>query len=777
MATGKSNKTQVSFNSGEFSPLLDARADLEKAGSACRILESFLIQTYGCVIRRPGMQYIATTKLDEDAKSTLWSFQFSVTTTFTIEVGHEYMRFYKHGEQVLTGTIPEPYEIATPFQEEDLFEIQWKQINDVIYTAHPDYPPYKLSRIADDDWELIEVVFAVPPTLDPNLNETFTITPTPTTNPNEVELESSFTLFNPQHVGAYWRIGHVRAAAAVSKNFSDGNGATAPLLRILGTYNVRTYGTWNADILVQRSFDGGVTFETVRRAESRSDRNVDIEGTADKEADYRVLIQNFVSQSGARVVLESTDATVYGTVRITEFVDSTHVIADVLDDIYDTVPTDIWAEGAWSDYQGFPRAVTIHEQRLTFGGTLQLPQSVWMSVIGDYENFLTGTGDDASLFFTLSGEELNAIQWLVSQKELLIGTTGNEWAVGSRSTEKALTPSTIHARIQSSYGSEYVQAMLVGEVVIFVQRKSRKVRELIYSFEVEKFVAADLTLLSEHVTEGGIVKMTLQRDPVPILWCVTGEIRNNDDELIGGGQLIGLTYDREQNVIGWHRHPTQGVVESVAAIYGDNNADDEVWFVVRRTIEGVERRFVERLNPVRWTDKQDAFYVDAGLSYSGTPVTVISGLDHLEGMQVVGLADGAVVGPFTVQPDGSITLVVPARVVHLGFPFVSTVKPMRLDIDPTLGVIMGQYKKTVEYVVRLRRTLGMTFDCGDGRSYQVPFRTTSDPMDASPPLFTGDKRLEFPLTYDYDTPFSLKQEQPLPCTILALITKQITTGR
>lgn len=780
MAQGKSNKSQVSFNSGEWSPLLDARVDLEKAGSACRTLENFMLQTYGCLIRRPGMQYVATTKFDEDRKSTLWSFQFSVSTTFVIEVGHEYMRFYANGAQVMTGTIPVPYEISTPYQEADLFEIQWKQINDVLYIAHPDYEPYKLSRIADDDWDLEEVVFAVPPTLEPNIDDDFKITPTPTTNPNEVELESTAPLFTPQHVGAYWRIGHVRAANAVERAFASGNGSTTPNIRILGAYNVRTYGTWNADILVQRSFDGGTTWETVRRAESRSDRNVDIEGTADKEGDYRVTIANFVSTSGspaARVVLESVDATVYGTVRITSFIDEQHVIADVLDDLYDTVATEIWAEGAWSEARGFPRALTIHEQRLSFGGTNYLPNWIWMSVIGDYENFLTGTGDDASLFFPLNADELNTIQWMVSQKELLVGTTGYEWAIGSRSTEKALTPSTIHTRIQSALGSEYIQATLTNNVILFVQRKSRKLIEMVYSFEAEQFVVNDLTLLSEHVTEGGIVKMTLQRDPLPVLWCVTGEILNDDDEVIAGGQLIALTYERAQNVIGWHRHPTQGVVESVAAIYGENNADDEVWFTVRRNIDGVERRFVERLNPTRWVNKEDAFYVDAGLSYVGTPATVISGLDHLEDMEVIGLADGAVVGPFTVNNDGEITLVDPASVVHIGLPFDSTVKPMRLDTDPSLGITMGQIKRTVEYVVRLRNTLGMTFDCGDGREYTVEFRTTSDPMDASPPLFTGDKRLEFPLTYAYDTPFSLKQIQPLPCTILALVSKVEVSGR
>lgn len=765
MAAGKSNKSLVSFNAGEFSPLLEGRLDLEKAGNACRVLENFIIQTYGCAIRRPGMQFIAVTKDDEDKKSTLWTFQLSVTTTFTIEVGEEYMRFYANGAQIVTGTIPVPYEIETPYAEQHIFEVQYKQINDVIYAAHPLYPPFKLSRFADDDWEFEEVIFDVPPTLDPNIDKEFTVTPTPTSNPSEVALEFSKDILTANHVGAYWRIGHVREASSQSRAFSSGNGSM-PVMTILGTYNVRTYGTWNAKFRVERTFNG-VDYEVVREVEGQSDRNVDIEGTAEKEADYRVTVFDYISSTGAaRVVLESVDATVYGTVRITAVTDAQNAVADVLEDLYDTSATDIWAEGAWSNERGFPRAVTIHEQRLSFGGIDYLPQSVWMSVIGDYENFLTGTGDDASLFFTLSGEELNIIQWMISQKELLIGTSGNEWAVGSRSTEKALTPSTIHARIQSALGSEYIQALLTNNVILFVQRKSRKVIEMVYSFEAEQFVVNDLTLLSEHVTVGGIVKMALQRDPLPILWCVTGE-----------GQLIALTYERNQNVVGWHRHPTQGNVESVATIYGDNSEDDEVWFVVKRDIDGVDRRYVERFNPARWTDKEDAFFVDSGLTYEGAPATVISGLDHLEDMEVVGLADGAVVGPFTVSNAGAITLTDAASVVHLGLPFTSKLKPVRLDTDPILGVTMGQFTRITQVVARLKTTLGLSFDCGDGRTYQIPFRSTSDPMDSSPPLFTGDKKLEIPTNWDFDTPFSILQTQPLPCTLIALTVFKESTQR
>lgn len=760
----KGEKFQTSFNAGELSPLLDGRTDLDKANNACRVLENYIALRYGCAQRRPGMQFRAVTKFDEDRASRLFSFQFSTTTTYIIEVGHEYMRFYTNGGQVVVGTPPgTPYEISTPYQEEDLFSLQYKQINDVTYIWHPDYPVHKLIRVEDDDWTLEEVVFDVPAVLDQNITDT-TITATPTSNPDEVALLASAPIFDPLHVGAYWRIGHLRRANSVQRYFSAGAG-TSSTIEVLGNWTVRTYGTWTATILVERSLDEGTTWDIARTIRGEADRNVDLEGNEEQESLLRITLESGATGTGnARVVLESVDAYIYGTVRITAFNDDQNVIADVLDDIYSTDPTDIWAEGAWSDYRGYPRGGCLHEQRLFFGGTRHLPQSVWGSVIGDYENFLRGTADDAGLFFTLAGEELNAIQWMVSQKELLIGTTAGEWAVNSRSVEKALTPTTIHARQQSAYGSQYLRAQLVGEVVIFVQRKGRELHELVYSYEVEKFVAPDLTLLAEHVTEGGVVDMALQKDPMPILWVVTGN-----------GQLAGLTYDREQNVIGWHRHPTQGWVESVATIYGEEDQDDEVWFVVRREIESIERRYVERFNPVKWTEKEDFFGVDSGISYEGTPVTVIGGLDHLEGMTVVALADGNVVRDLLVNPSGEITLPDAASKVHIGFPFTSKLRPVNYDADTQAGVHMGHVKRFCEITVRLLNTLGMTFDNGQ-KVNVVSFRNSNDPMGSSPPLFSGDKKLEFPSDYAYDLPMTIQQEDPLPSTILAIVTRMDIPG-
>lgn len=759
MARRKGEKFQVSFNAGEFSPLLAGRTDLEKAGSACTTLENYIALRYGCAQRRPGMQFRAVTKFDEDRKSRLFSFQFSTTTTYIIEVGHEYMRFFTNGGQVVVGTPPgTPYEISSPYAEADLFSLQYKQINDVTYIWHPDYPVYKLTRVADDNWTLEEVIFDVPPTLDQNLTDT-TITATATSNPNEVALLASAPIFDPLHVGAFWRIGHLRRANSVQRYFTAGAGSSTTI-EVLGNWTVRTYGTWTATILVERSLDEGTTWEIARTIRGENDRNVDLEGNEEEEALLRLTFESGATGSaGARAVLESVDAYIYGTVRITAFDDAHNVIADVLDDIYSADPTDIWSEGAWSDYRGYPRGGCLHEQRLFFGGTEYLPQSVWGSVIGDYENFLRGTADDAGLFFTLAGEELNAIQWMVSQKELLIGTTSGEWAVNSRSVEKALTPTTIHARQQSAYGSQYLQAKLVDEVVLFVQRKGREIRELIYSYEVEKFVAPDLTMLAEHVTEGTVIDMALQKDPMSILWVVTGT-----------GNLVALTYDREQNVVGWHRHPTQGWVESVATIYGEDDADDEVWFVVRRDIDGVERRYVERFNPAKWTEKEDFFGVDSGVTYDGSPETVIGGLDHLEDMEVVALADGAVVRGLTVSDAGTITLADPASKVHVGLPFTSQLRPVQYDADSTSGVHMGHVKRFAEITVRLLNSLGLTFNNGIA-DHEVVFRNTNDPMQPSPPLFTGDMKLEFPSDYTYETPLTLKQTDPLPSTILAIVTR------
>jgi len=803
MGRGRSKDSLVSFNAGELSPFLDARVDLGKYKSGCRQLQNAILEIYGAARRRPGLQFIAEAKFS-DRKCRLEDFRFSTTTTFVLEVGHQYMRFASNGAQVekdapaawvtLTNYVvgdfvlqggqvyycivahaagvfatdlaaakwvqQDIYEIPTPWDEEDLFDLQFAQINDVTYIVHPDYAVRKLSRVADDTWTLAEVSFLTPALLDENVTA-ITLAAGALTG-SGVALVASADLFVAAHVGAYFQLSHARAANSVEINITgDGDSATQ---KATGNWNVRTYGTWSADVLVQRSTDAGATWVTIRKFTGRSDRNVDATGVAEDEALYKIVIANWASATGTpRAIFEVVDAYVDGLVKITAVTNAQNAVVTVVKPLEATTATDVWREGAWSAYRGFPKAVTLHEQRLVFGGTDYQAQTVWGSVIGDYENFAYGTDDTDAFSYTLGARERNAIQWLSSHTALLIGTGGGEWVMSSGDDVNPISPTNVVVKRQTNYGSNAIGALLVNSVTLFVQRQGRRVREMTYTLENDRYDGDELTALAEHITGGGIVQMAYQQQRNSIVWAVTAE-----------GVLIGMTYERAQQVEGWHRHVTDGLFESVATIYG--SSEDEVWMVVNRTIDGVTKRYIERFNPVQWTAKEDAFFVDSGLSYDGAPASTFSGLDHLEGKTVSILADGAVfpdqevVGGAVTLPDSQT-----ASVVHVGLPFTTIIQPMRLDVDPIVGNSQGQIKQIREIFFRLKDSLGLRY--GDGtRTYNLSFRSTDDRMDESSGLYTGDKLAEFEGEFDYDTPVIVEQLQPLPLTLLALVIKYQVTG-
>jgi hypothetical protein len=807
----------VSFNAGELSPYLDARVDQEKYKSGCRQLQNAILEIYGAARRRPGLQFIAEAKY-HTKKCRLEDFRFSTTTTFTLEVGDLYMRFFSNGAQVIkaapaawvTATpyvegdfvtsgglkyycivahtsaaafatdlasakwvLQSIYEIVAPWEEADLFDLQFAQINDVTYIAHPDYPVHKLERVADDDWTLTEVNFITPALLDENLDDTITIASSATALGATTLTATGGTPFQAGHVGSYFQLAHLRQASYLNIDLTA-NGTSATV-KVIGQWNVRTYGIWSADVLVQKSTDAGGTWTTVRSFAGRSDRNVDAVGTADEEALYRLKVENWVSATSTpRAVFEVVDAYVYGLVKVTGYTSGSVVTGTIVKVLESTAGTPLWSEGAWSDVRGYPRAVTLHEQRLVFGGTEFQAQTIWGSVVGDYENFAYGTLDTDAYNYTIGAKERNAIQWLSSHTALLIGTAGGEWVMSSGDDVNPISPTNVVAKRQSNYGSSGLGALLVNDVTLFIQRQARRVREMTYALQSDRYVAADLTLLAEHITEGGVLQIAYQQQRNSIVWGVTED-----------GKLIGLTYEREQEVVGWHRHVTDGTFESVATIYGAG--EDEVWMVVNRTlqvptivvVDDVEttvlvpttKRYIERFNPVEWTAKEDAFFVDSGLSYDGAATGTFAGLDHLKGKTVSILADGAVVPDQQVSQTGTVTLPggATAEKVHIGLPFTTIINPMRLDVDNIVGITQGQTKRISELNLRFLNTLGCKVGDTLAGVRALSFRDTAMPMDASPPLFTGDKQYEFDGDFDYDVPVFVVQDQPLPLTLLAIV--------
>lgn len=275
----------------------------------------------------------------------------------------------------------------------------------------------------------------------------------------------------------------------------------------------------------------------------------------------------------------------------------------------------------------YPSCVMIYEMRLFFANTNNEPQTIWGSKSGDYDDMTTGATDDDALKYTIGSEQANAIRWLSSGKVLIIGTLGGGFSLSSGSDITPLTPTNVVVKRETTFGSIAIVPKKIGNYVYYVQRNARTIREFAYSWEIDEYEALDMTLLAEHITKSGLVDIDYQQSPYNILWCVRSD-----------GVLATLTRQIKQEVMGWSRQLTDGYYESVAVIPGDGT-DDEVWVIVRRTIDGSTKRYIEYLMPTDFgTEQEDCFFVDSGLTLDD-PKT-ISGATQAKPVVITATAHG-----------------------------------------------------------------------------------------------------------------------------------------
>jgi hypothetical protein len=414
-----------------------------------------------------------------------------------------------------------------------------------------------------------------------------------------------------------------------------------------------------------------------------------------------------------------------------------------------TTPTFTWAGSSpWTAGNGWPRTVSFYEQRLFFAGTSTYPQTIWGSQTAAYENFDQGTGlADESMEYAIATNKVNVIRWLQPSRDLIVGTGGGEFKVG-RPQGEPLTPANVMVTQQTTYGSWTIPPIQIGNAILFTQRARRKIREFSYAYQSDAYIAPDMTLLAEHITKGYIKDMDYQQEPDSIVWSCTST-----------GKLLSMTYERPEEVVAWAEHKLGGTgveVESVAVI--TNTTQDQLWVSVKRTINSVTKRYIEYLDP--------NINVDSGITGTvSTATTSVSGLSHLEGETVKIVINDAVFPDATVA-SGSISITVPSGwsnvAIQVGLGYTSTLKTMRVEAGSQAGKAQGLRKRWNEVMVRLLDTTGVKIN-GD----QLPFRTSSTPMGSGIGLFTGDKRVTN-LGWDRDGIIEIKQEQPLPLTVLGI---------
>lgn len=410
----------------------------------------------------------------------------------------------------------------------------------------------------------------------------------------------------------------------------------------------------------------------------------------------------------------------------------------------------------------YPAAVSYYEQRRCFAGTTNKPQTLWMTRPGTESNmtYSSPTRDDDAISIRVAAREANTIRHIVPLSSLVLLTSAAEWQVSSINSD-AITPTSISVKPQSYIGTNDVQPVIVNNNLLYGAARGGHVRELAFSWQASGYVTGDLSLRAPHLFDGlSVVDMAYAKSPQPVCWFVSSN-----------GKLLGLTYVPEQQIGAWHQHDTDGFFESIAVVA--EGAEDALYAVVRRTVNSSTVRYVERMASRAFENQEDAFFVDAGGTYSGAPTTSITGLTWLEGKTVSILADGAV-HPRRVVTGGAITLDNPASVVQVGLPYQSDLQtlPLAVQIDGAFG--QGRYKNVNKAWLRVYRSSGIFVGPTEDELTEAKQRTTED-YGTPPALKSEEVEVVIDPAWADSGQVYVRQSDPLPLTIVAM-TLEVALG-
>lgn len=709
------------FNSGELSPRMGGRVGTEVYAAGCYRMENFIPDIAGPAIKRAGTQFISEVK-DSAARTWFVRFELSAGESFMLEFGNLYVRFYKNRALVLSGG--SPYEVATPYTTADLvnaaggFGISYVQSGDVLYLACAGHKPRKLSRFADTNWTLTEYAPAGGPFA--NVNTTAT-TVRASADSGAITITASASIFTAAMVGELFYIEQP---------------------------SISTVPAWETNKTV--------SIGDLRRVESRN-YYATTAGTTGTVTPTHTINGSRQVDGDPGVSWELFDPG-FGWVQITGYTSGTQVSANVASRLPLSVvsgTTTNWAFAAWG-VDGYPDAVTFYLDRLVWARD----QTVWMTVAGDYENMQAREGGrqvtESAITLPIPSRRGNPILWMETlELGLVVGTGADEWIVAPASRNDPLGPLNISAVPLGAVGSRDVSPLRLFDSIIFAQRSGKKLRGIRYVLG-EGAQYGDLNVYADHVS-AGFQSVAYVAEPYSTVWATDSS-----------GRLMGATYYPEQSVIGWFRCPLVGEVECVQSIPAPSGAFDELWLIVKRTINGTTRRYVEILRqPLADGEAQTAaFYVDSGKTYSGAATTSITGLSHLEGQTVKVLADGATHPDRTVS-SGAITLQRSASLVHVGLGYTAKLATMDIEAGAGNGTAQGKLKRMWKMGVRLLRTIGGKLGTSETKLDTLQFREASAPMGDPPALFTGDKVGPAPGGSELNVRAWFVHEDPLPATVLA----------
>lgn len=744
-----------SFAGGEITPELSARLDLQKFQTGLALCRNFLVLPHGPSVNRPGTEYVLEVK-DSTKPTRVIPFTFSATETYILEIGHLYLRFHTLGGTVVEST---------------------KNI-----TAITQANPGKITSVAhgynNGDWVFLAAIGGMT-----TLNGRFVKVKNKTANDFEITDLAGVNI-NTTGLPAYTAGGTAARVYEIATlydssvidllviHYAQSNDTLTlthtgydprELKRITPTNWTLTTITFDPGIVAPAGVVAVATTGSGTGSYTYAVTAVSADGQESFLSVPSVPITNALWTLGNQNTV--TWGAVGGAIRYNVYRDRGGLFSYIgqakslsfVDDniIPDTSATPPEQNNPFTGAGNFPNTVSYFEQRRAFAGTLNKPQTMWLTRSGT-DSDMSGslpTRDADSISFRIASREANSILHIIPIEDLVLLTASAAWKIGSQNSD-AITPSSISVKPTDYIGASNVQPVVTGKSILYGASRGGHLLELRYKWEQNGYLISDASIMAPHLLDGYTLKdMAFHYAP----WKMWFGVRSD-------GALLGMTYVPQHDILGWHQHDTEGGAgkfESVATVAEGN--EDATYFVIQRTVNARTVRYVERLHSPRFATLADAFYVDSGVSYSGAPITTLTqGLWHLEGKTVSILADGAVHPPQVVT-NGSVTLQQSASKIQIGLPITADMQSLPLYAEVP-GYAEGVQKNIDKVHLRLYRSSGVFAGPSFDKLKQYKQRTTE--VYGSPPaLKTGRASILLDNKWTDDGQVCIRQSDPLPLTV------------
>lgn len=764
------------FTGGELTPQFFGQITDAKYTTGLALVRNFRILPHGPAQNRAGFEFVLEVK-DSTKKTRLMPFTYSTTQTMAVEVGEGYFRFHTmdpvtlYGSTLLSGSVP--YEVTNTFVQADLFGIKYVQSADVFTMVHPNYAPAELRRGGALAWTFMPISFATTLTAPtavligvvrgttpgtPTIHR-YAVTAVASNNIDESLISVEGQASSPEAtISAI-----TKANPGIITTPADHGllvGDPVYIVGVLGMTAINQTGLVVGSVPTTKTLtvndSGGVPIDTTGFGTY----------TTGGQIWMTAGVKNNLFDTGAQNNISW--ALVAGALRYNVYKYSnglwgylgqssstTNVFSDnnITPDISHTPPE---VSNPFASTGNYPGAVTYFDQRRVFAGTINQPQNMWLTRAGTESNlsYSIPTRDSDSIAFRVVAREANTVRHLVPLANLVALTSSAEWRVTSVNTD-SLTPSSISVKPQSYIGANDAQPVVVNNNVVYGAARGGHVREMAYQYTAGGYVTGDLSLRAPHLFDQlQIVDMAFSKAPYPIIWMVSSN-----------GNLISLTYVPEQEIGAWAHHDTDGLFESICVVA--EGAEDVLYAIVNRTINGTQKRYVERMRPRVFATPADSFFVDCGGTFvsTGAPVITITGANWLEGKMISVLADGAVHRPLIVT-GGSFTLDNPATKVQFGLPITADLQTLPLA-NQLPGSGQGM-KKNVNKVYVQVDSSGAPATGPDFSSLVSPKIRTTETYGSPPRLQTGEIEVVNKAAWTDNAQVCIRMSDPLPLTLISL---------